>query len=109
MKVTAAVAVLALPLAACGSDDGDTASESPSAAESAASESAADETFTADECSSDQTSANSFRVGGILPLTGNLAFLGPPEVAGVGLAVNDINAAGGVAGSDACVDIAGLG
>ena len=52
-----------------------------------------------------QTSADSFKVGGILPLTGNLAFLGPPEVAGVGLAVSDINAAGGVNGADACHDI----
>jgi branched-chain amino acid transport system substrate-binding protein len=41
-------------------------------------------------------------VGGILPLTGNLAFLGPPEVSGVGLAVSDINAAGGVNGVKAC-------
>ena len=46
-----------------------------------------------------------FKVGGILPLTGNLAFLGPPEVAGVGLAVSDINAAGGVDGAKACHDI----
>ncbi|HEY0126241.1 MAG TPA: ABC transporter substrate-binding protein [Blastococcus sp.] len=37
-------------------------------------------------------------VGTLLPLTGNLAFLGPPEVAGAQLAVNDINAAGGVLG-----------
>jgi branched-chain amino acid transport system substrate-binding protein len=32
----------------------------------------------------------------LLPATGSLAFLGPPEFAGVTLAVNDINAAGGV-------------
>jgi branched-chain amino acid transport system substrate-binding protein len=35
-----------------------------------------------------------FRVGTILPQTGNLAFLGPPEEAGVQLAVNDIEAVG---------------
>lgn len=35
-------------------------------------------------------------IGSILPETGNLAFLGPPEFAGVELAVNDINDAGGV-------------
>jgi branched-chain amino acid transport system substrate-binding protein len=35
-----------------------------------------------------------FSVGTILPATGNLAFLGPPEVAGVQLAVNDIEAVG---------------
>ncbi|TFV66764.1 UNVERIFIED_ORG: branched-chain amino acid ABC transporter substrate-binding protein [Bacillus sp. AZ43] len=37
-------------------------------------------------------------IGTLLPLTGNLAFLGPPEVAGAKLAVQDINEAGGVLG-----------
>ena len=37
-------------------------------------------------------------IGTLLPLTGDLAFLGPPEVAGAKLAVDDINAAGGVLG-----------
>ncbi len=37
-------------------------------------------------------------IGTLLPQTGNLAFLGPPEFAGVQLAINDINAAGGVLG-----------
>ena len=40
------------------------------------------------------------RLGGILPETGNLAFLGPPEFAGVEAAVADINEAGGVLGAD---------
>jgi ABC-type branched-subunit amino acid transport system substrate-binding protein len=39
-------------------------------------------------------------IGTILPETGSLAFLGPPEFAGVQLAVEDINAAGGVLGAD---------
>ncbi|MCW2536058.1 MAG: ABC-type branched-chain amino acid transport system, Extracellular ligand-binding receptor [Modestobacter sp.] len=39
-------------------------------------------------------------IGTLLPETGNLAFLGPPEVAGVQLAINDVNAAGGVLGAD---------
>jgi branched-chain amino acid transport system substrate-binding protein len=34
--------------------------------------------------------------GSLLPQTGNLAFLGPPEFAGVNLAVKEINDAGGV-------------
>ena len=42
-------------------------------------------------------------VGSLLPLTGSLAFLGPPEVAGVDLAIEEINAAGGVNGSDVTV------
>ncbi|WP_369133290.1 ABC transporter substrate-binding protein [Modestobacter sp. I12A-02662] len=38
-------------------------------------------------------------IGTLLPETGNLAFLGPPEVAGVQLAINEVNAAGGVFGT----------
>ena len=38
------------------------------------------------------------KIGTLLPDTGSLAFLGPPEVAGTQLAVNDVNAAGGVLG-----------
>jgi len=37
-------------------------------------------------------------VGTLLPLTGNLAFLGPPEVAAAKLVISDINNAGGVLG-----------
>ncbi len=40
------------------------------------------------------------KIGGILPETGNLAFLGPPEFAGAQLAADDINAAGGVLDAD---------
>lgn len=39
-------------------------------------------------------------VGSLLPETGSLAFLGPPEFAGVDLAVQEINAAGGVLGEE---------
>jgi hypothetical protein len=41
----------------------------------------------------------SLKIGTLLPLTGTLAFLGPPEVAGVQLAINEINEAGGVLGA----------
>ncbi len=37
-------------------------------------------------------------IGSILPQTGSLAFLGPPEFAGFDLAIQEINAAGGVLG-----------
>jgi ABC-type branched-subunit amino acid transport system substrate-binding protein len=47
------------------------------------------------------TSPTPLTIGTLLPETGNLAFLGPPEVAGVQLAINDINAAGGVLNSPA--------
>jgi branched-chain amino acid transport system substrate-binding protein len=39
------------------------------------------------------------KVGAILPLTGSLAFLSPPMVAGFWAAVNEVNANGGVNGS----------
>ena len=42
-------------------------------------------------------------VGSLLPTTGNLAFLGAPEIAGVDLAIKEINEAGGVAGK--CVSV----
>ena len=41
-----------------------------------------------------------FHVGTLLPETGSLAFLGPPEFAGAELAVNRINEAGGVLGEE---------
>jgi branched-chain amino acid transport system substrate-binding protein len=105
VRMMAGTAVLGLALTACGSDsEGEAkpeASDTPTASESAP----AADAFTDDKCAANQTSADSLRVGGILPLTGSLAFLGPPEIAGVGLAVSDINAAGGVKGAKACHDV----
>lgn len=46
------------------------------------------------------TSPQPLKLGSILPTTGTLAFLGPPEIAGVNLAVEEVNAAGGVLGKD---------
>lgn len=40
------------------------------------------------------------RIGTLLPQTGALAFLGPPEIAGVDLAIQEINETGGVNGED---------
>ena len=45
-------------------------------------------------------SDNQLVLGGYLPLTGSLASLGPPEVAGVELAVEEANEGGGVLGKD---------
>ena len=101
-------AALGLSLVACG-DDGDSGAdasddETSSAAPTEETSEAAP-AFTDDKCAAGASSADSFYVGGILPLTGNLAFLGPPAVAGVGLAVSDINAAGGVNGAKACHNV----
>ena len=43
------------------------------------------------------------KIGTFLPVTGSLASLGPPEIAGVRLAVTDINAAGGALGKPVVV------
>ena len=45
-----------------------------------------------------RTGDGELKIGTILPQTGSLAFLGPPEFAGFDLAIADINAAGGVLG-----------
>jgi hypothetical protein len=45
------------------------------------------------------TTSEPLVIGYLLPETGNLAFLGPPEIAGFNLAISDINAAGGVLGA----------
>ncbi|MCX6403212.1 MAG: ABC transporter substrate-binding protein [Actinobacteria bacterium] len=50
--------------------------------------------------SDDTADASPLKIGTLLPETGSLAFLGPPEYAAVDLAVADINAAGGVLGMD---------
>ena len=55
-------------------------------------------TFKAEDCKDAKLS-----LGSLLPTTGNLAFLGAPEIAGVDLAVKEINENGGVAG--ACVSV----
>ncbi|HEX2383565.1 MAG TPA: ABC transporter substrate-binding protein, partial [Acidimicrobiales bacterium] len=44
------------------------------------------------------------KVGTFLPVTGSLAFLGPPMISGVRLAIADINAAGGPLGTNITVE-----
>jgi len=44
------------------------------------------------------TTPTPLKLGSLLPTTGSLSFLGPPEIAGVNLAVKEVNAAGGVLG-----------
>ena len=40
------------------------------------------------------------KIAGVLPITGSLAFLGPPMIAGYELGIKELNAAGGVLGVD---------
>ena len=90
----ALVVGLALVAGACGGSDD--AAEEP--AEEPAAEEAAEEP--AEEPAVEAAGDGVLRLGGLLPETGNLAFLGPPEFAGVELAVAEINAGGGVNGAD---------
>ncbi|WZH52951.1 MAG: bifunctional serine/threonine-protein kinase/ABC transporter substrate-binding protein [Nocardioides alkalitolerans] len=50
-------------------------------------------------------STEGLRVTGVLPETGVLAQQAPPVLGGLGLAVSDINDAGGVLGQDVCQDV----
>lgn len=84
LRAFAAAGALALALTACSSDSGTT--EEPSESSSAA------------------ASTDALVIGTLLPQTGSLAFLGPPEIAGVDLAIEEINEAGGVLGNDVTVE-----
>lgn len=83
----AVLAAASLVLAACGgsSDSGESSASPTGSASPTATETSAG-------------GEGPCKIGTMLPQTGNLAFLGPPEFAGVDLAVQEINAAGGVLG-----------
>jgi branched-chain amino acid transport system substrate-binding protein len=80
----ALAAAMSITLAACGSEEPDTgaASASPTGGE---------------------TSGEALKFGTLLPVTGSLSQLGPPEIAGVDLAIQEINDAGGVLGQEVTV------
>jgi len=80
IRLATVAAAGTLVLAACGGGDGGGGGDDAGPATSKA-----DGTLT---------------VGALLPQTGSLAYLGPPEFAGVDLAIEDINKAGGVLGKD---------
>jgi len=85
-RSVAVLGVAGLVLTACGGDDGDDTTAEPK-----------------DDTSSSAAPAakgdGTLKIGTLLPQTGSLAFLGPPEFAGVDLALQDINDAGGVNGT----------
>jgi ABC-type branched-subunit amino acid transport system substrate-binding protein len=99
-RAAAAASAALLVLSACGGDDGggDTAAEPDSNASESPSQDAG-----ASDCQVKDFSGlgdGQLTVGTLLPQTGSLAFLGPPEFAGVQLAVDEMNEAGGVLGKD---------
>jgi branched-chain amino acid transport system substrate-binding protein len=76
-KAAALLAAMALVIAACGGDDAATPAPAPAPA---------------------PADVEPLSLGYILPETGGLAFLGPPMIAATLMAVEEINAAGGVLG-----------
>ena len=81
-RSVAVLGAACLTLAACADDNADTPSTGSSSAAATA------------------VGDGVLKIGTLLPQTGSLAFLGPPEFAGVDLAIKDINAAGGVLGKE---------
>jgi len=130
-RVGALLVGLSLVAAACGSDDASSdnaattdaakttdapdATDAPDTTEAMTDDSTAPATTDAmDEGTMDETVEAAptcagegdgvLNIATVLPETGNLAFLGPPEFAGAQLAIDDINAAGGVLDADVTLD-----
>ena len=92
-KSAAALGVVSLLLAACGGSSDSAESSAAPASPAASTEASAAASADAGACKND-----TLILGTLLPQTGDLAFLGPPEFAGVDKAVKEIDAAGGVLG-----------
>jgi branched-chain amino acid transport system substrate-binding protein len=99
IKAVAVLGVASLALAAC-SGGNEAATEETAAAETTEEAAPAEEPAPAEEtAAAEEACANTTLViGSLLPATGDLAFLGPPEFAGVEKALAEIDAAGGVLG-----------
>ena len=98
-RVGALLVGLALVAAACGSDDD--SSDEGAASTDAAETTDGETTDTTAEPTTDTTTAGdeetpeaSLVIGTVLPESGALAFLGPPQIEGVQLAADDLAAAG---------------
>ena len=89
----AVLSVLGLVLAACGTDD-DEPDDDP------VDQDVDDDDEDVEDVERDE---GALSLGYILPESGPLAFLGPPQIEAVNLAVQDINDAGGVLGNDVTV------
>jgi ABC-type branched-subunit amino acid transport system substrate-binding protein len=103
-RLLALLFALSLVAAACGDDDDDADQASgDDTEEPAEDDEASDDEAEASDCPPDTEGDGQLKLGTLLPETGSLAFLGPPEFAGVDLAVQEINEAGGVLDQDVTV------
>ncbi|HEX2051045.1 MAG TPA: ABC transporter substrate-binding protein [Actinomycetota bacterium] len=84
---SALAALLIASAAACGGDGG--ADTAPAARETQQ-----------DDGAAVNTGDGTLSIGYVLPQSGQLAYLGPPTISGAELAVQDVNAAGGVLGEE---------
>ena len=102
-RLLALLFALSLIAAACGDDDDDEEASGDDTEEPAdEADEPADEPASSD-CPADTEGDGQLKLGTLLPETGSLAFLGPPEFAGVDLAAQEINEAGGVLDKDVTV------
>ena len=112
LKFIALFAALTLVAAACGSDSvtevaedaADAVEEAVDGDEEAMEDDEEEEAMEDDEEAAPAGAGGELVIGTILPVTGDLAFLGPAEIGGSNLAVEDINAAGGVFGTDVIIN-----
>ena len=82
------VGAMTLSLAACGGNG-----------DSASTDSAAEESTTTEETeAADSEGGEAFKIGGIGPITGGTAIYGTAVQNGIQIAVDEINAAGGING-----------
>jgi branched-chain amino acid transport system substrate-binding protein len=94
LRAAALIGAASLVLAGCGGGGG--GGTTPGAAPTG--DAAAEECEVPEAQPSGSPSTEPLKVGSLLPETGSLAFLGPPEFAGVDLAIVEINENGGVLG-----------
>lgn len=88
-RAAAVLATATLVLTACGGETETNSGDEPATSESP-------DSSEAPAAKGDGT----LNIGALLPQTGDLAYLGPPEFAGVDLAIQEINEAGGVLGKE---------
>jgi ABC-type branched-subunit amino acid transport system substrate-binding protein len=100
-QTAAAGAAALLVVSACGGGGGEQQAAEPKEQKTSASPTQPEEPAD-QQCPTPppQKGDGELVLGSLLPLTGDLAFLGPPEVAGVQLAIEEMNKAGGVLGKD---------
>lgn len=99
-RLSTLLVLMAMVAAACGGGSDDTTTTEAATATTPAPATTTAPVETTEPVSGSASADGQLVVGTLLPETGSLAFLGPPEIAGARLAVEDINAAGGVLGQD---------